>query len=144
MSDYSHVVGHRFPGGTFRLDAYLAWLWADAVGADPREPAAHPSLAYFVALQGLGASVQDIFDLMGATAESGPMFGEASFEFSRPLRPDTVYDVAGEVTDVVRKEGRRAGVFDRLTFAVEVREHDGGAPVVVNRNTWIFPRKEAS
>lgn len=143
MTDYQHLIGHRFPGGTYTLPKYLAWLWADAALAEPDAETAHPSLGYFVAMQGLGVSIQDIFDLMDADADSGVMFGETELEFERVLTPGATYAVEGEITGVERKSGRRAGTFDKLTFVGRVREQDSGELVVTNTNTWIFPRKEA-
>jgi hypothetical protein len=144
MKEYTHLIGHRLPGGRYRLPEYLAWLWADAVLAEPDPNVAHPALAYFVAMQGAGVSIQDIFDLFGADADSGVMFGEQTLEFGGELRPGAEYDVSGEITDVVRKEGKRAGVFDRVTFALELRTNDEPDPLARSISTWIFPRKEAA
>jgi hypothetical protein len=143
MSDYSHLIGHRFPGGTYTLPGYLTWLWADAALAPPDAEVAHPSLGYFVAMQGLGVSIGDIFDLFDATADSGVMFGETELEFAGILTPGATYAIEAEITGVERKSGRRAGVFDKLTFVSRVSDQDSGEPVVTNTNTWIFPRKEA-
>jgi len=143
MTDYRHLIGHRFPGGTYTLPGYLAWLWADAACTTPQPDVAHPSLGYIVAMQGMGVTIQDIFDLMEAGADSGVMFGETALEFAGVLRPDTTYDVEAEIADVERKSGKRAGTFDKLTFVIRVTDREAGEPVVTNTNTWIFPRKEA-
>jgi hypothetical protein len=141
-ADYGHLVGHRFPGGSFELAEYIAWLWADAVLAEPAADVAHPGLGYFVAMGGLGVSIQDIFDLIEADADSGVVFGETEIVFGGTLRPGTTYEVEGEIVDVERKSGKRAGVFDKLVFAVRVHEPGASEPVVTNTNTWIVPRKE--
>jgi hypothetical protein len=143
LSDYSHLVGHRFPGGTYTLPGFVSWLWADAALAEPEPGVAHPSLGYLVAIQGCGVSIQDLFDLMDADADSGVMFGEVGLEFNDTVKPDVPYDVEGEIADVERKSGKRAGTFDKLTFVIRVLDPDSREPVVTNTNTWIFPRKEA-
>jgi acyl dehydratase len=137
--DYSHLVGHRFPGGRVTIPDWLAWLWCDAVGAENAAPFAHPGLAYLAAMQGSGVTFQDIFDLAGADAESGPMFGEQTLDFSHPLQIGTEYEVEGEITGVARKHGRRAGTFDMITFELRLRDPGGGI-VATNVNTFIFPR----
>ena len=137
--DYSHLIGHRFPGGRATIPDWVDWLWRDAVLSDPRAPGVHPGLAYLAAVQGSGVTFQDIFDLAEATAESGPMFGEQTLTFDAPLEAGTEYTVEGEVTDVVRKHGRRAGTFDMLTFELRLRDPSGGL-VATNVNTFIFPR----
>jgi acyl dehydratase len=143
LSDYSHLVGHRFPGGTYTLPEYVSWLWADAAMATPDPEVAHPSLGYFVAMQGMGASIQDVFDLVDASADSGVVFGEAELEFAQTIVPGATYSVESEVTAVERKSGRRAGTFDRFTFRTRVSDAGSGDPVVTSTNTWIIPRKEA-
>jgi hypothetical protein len=139
-TDYGHLVGHRFRGGTYRLAGYEAWLWADAVGA-PHEPVADPVMAYMIGLHGGGASIADIMALLEADLNSGVLFGEIAFEFAQPLRPETTYHVEGEVLAVERKQGRRAGVFDRVRFCHRLT-NDVGEPVATVTHVWVFPRRE--
>lgn len=142
MSDYGHLAGHRFPGGTYTLPPWVCWLWADAAKLEPDWNVAHPGLAYLVALRGAGASIQDIFDLMDATADSGVVFGEFEVDYHGVLRPGATYECAAEVIQVERKRGRGAGVFDKFTFQVEVREAGGRDLTIVCTNSWIFPRAQ--
>lgn len=71
------------------------------------------------------------------------LLGETDFRFARPLSPGGTYDCDGEVVAVERKRGARAGVFDRLTFAVRMREADGGPDVATLSFTMVFPRPDA-
>jgi hypothetical protein len=137
--DYTHLVGHRFPGGRVTIPDWLAWLWCDAIGAENAAPYAHPGLAYLAAVQGSGVTFQDIFVLVDADAESGPMFGEQTLTLAAPLEIGREYEVEGEITGVTRKHGRRAGTFDMLTFELRLRVPDGEI-VSTNVNTFIFPR----
>lgn len=144
---YENLEGHRFPGGEYHLPGYEAWLWADAVGGSPGSEAAHPALAYMIGLHGGGASIQDIFDLLDADADSGVLFGEIDLELTAPIRPDGRYRVEGEVLTVERKEGKRAGVFDRVTFQhrlypAEATDGEAERAAAVT-HTWIFPRTDA-
>jgi hypothetical protein len=141
MSDYTHLAGHKFPGGTYTLPGYVNWLWTDAAQLTPDPKVAHPGLIYLVAIQGSGLSIQDVFDLMDATADSGVMFGEYKVEAHGTLKPDTTYDCEAEVVSVERKSGRRAGVFDKLSFEVRIREQGSDELIAVTTNDWIFPRK---
>lgn len=142
-TDYSHVVGHRFPGGTTAVPAWMNHLWGDAVLA-PQDPApyVHPVLVYYAAVQGSGITFQDIFDVMGASEDSGIMVGEQRFEFAAPLEIDKTYDVEGSIIDVVRKTGRRAGTFDIATFELRVTEPGSQTPLAVSTTSFVFPRKE--
>ncbi len=144
-ADYSHVIGHRFPGGTTTVPYWMNRLWGDAVAAesDP-SPDVHPVLVYYAAVQGSGIVFQDIFDLMEASEDSGIMVGDQRFEFTRPLQIEHEYAVEGGIVDVVRKEGRRAGVFDIATFELRVLEPDTREPVAVSTTSFVFPRREAA
>ena len=121
--DYSHLIGHRFPGGTATIPGLgrLA-LARRRAGRAARAEASTPASPTSPAVQGSGVTFQDIFDLAEATAESGPMFGEQTLTFEGALETDTEYAVEGEITDVVRKQGRRAGTFDMLTFELRLRD----------------------
>lgn len=140
---YAHLAGHKLPGATYTLPEYLTWLWHDTCLVAPDKEVAHPSLGYFVGMQGVGLSIMELFDLMEATADSGVMFGETSLDFDDVLRPGATYSCEAEVTEVERKHGKRAGTFDKMTFVIRVSDAESGAPVVTCSNTWVFPRAEA-
>jgi hypothetical protein len=140
--DYSHLAGHRFPGATYTLPEYVTWLWEDCILAEHDASAAHPSLAYFVAMAGLGTTIAEVMALLEGSPDSGVMFGENELELRGVLRPGCTYECAGEIVSVERKAGRRAGVFDKLTFRVDVREAGDPAPVAVCTSSWIFPRRD--
>ena len=74
----------------------------------------------------MGLSVDELFTLVGATADDGPMFGEAG-DRARAGRSEIgeTYTISGGITGVVRKEGRKAGVFDIVTFRLELADDDG-------------------
>ena len=141
MEDYTHLAGHRFPGGSYALPPWLSWC-----GRTPPAGAglntAHQGLAYLVALRGAGVSIQDIFDLMGANADSGVVFWEFQVDYHGVLRPGATYECEAEVIEVERKSGKRAGVFDKFTFQVRVREGGTEGSTCVCTNSWIFPRAE--
>jgi hypothetical protein len=140
VQTYEHLIGHAFPGGTASVPRWMNRLWADAVQADDPTPHVHPVLVYYAAVEASGVSFQDIFDLMEGSAESGILFGSQSLEFTAPVEVDRPYVVEGGVVDVARKEGRRAGVFDLLTFRCTLAESDGAPPVATSTSTFVFPR----
>jgi hypothetical protein len=128
--------------GSYTLPPYVCWLWSDAAALPPLDQA-HPALTYLIATYGLGVGVKDILALMDASAEDGGVtFGEFGVQYHRPLRSGASYECDGEVLGVERKRGRRAGVFDKLTFRVTIREQGSDETVAVCRNAWIFPRAD--
>lgn len=137
------VIGYRFPGGRFTIEPYEHWLMCDAVMATPtRVGTASPMYVYYAALNGMGISLDDLFALVGATADDGVMFGEAGITALQPLVIGETYSVSGTVTEIVRKSGKRAGVFDIMTFALEIHDQ-AGTHVGTSTNSFVFPRRDA-
>jgi len=136
------IVGTEFPLGTFTIEEHEHWLCADAV-LSPALPAgiAHPMYGYYAAVTGMGKSLDEIFADADATADDGPMFGEAGLEFHKPLRVGATYSVTGRYTSAVRKSGKRAGVFDIVEFQLEVAD-EAAEVAVVSTNSFVYPRRE--
>lgn len=135
-------VGWEFPGGTYELEDYKDWLTRDVVGAEPaKDGVALPMFCYYAALAGMGISIDGLFKLVEATADSGVMFGEAEVDIRKPFRIGETYTVSGRLTNIIRKEGRKAGVFDLVTFALDVADSTGEV-AGVSTNTFVFPRRD--
>jgi hypothetical protein len=141
-ADYSDLGGHRFPGGTVTVPNWMNRLWADSVSAPDPTPYVHSLLVYYAAVEGSGVGFGDIFELMDADADSGIVVGEQSLVYNRPIEVGREYGVAGGITEVVRKQGRRAGVFDMLTFELTLTEPGAADPAAISTMTFIFPRAE--
>ena len=136
------LIGTAFPGGTYTIEPYRHWLMTDAVEDVPTSSGtASPIEIYLGAMGGLGLSIEELFELVGASSADGPMFGEAEIEQLIPLRVGERYDVRGGITGIVRKEGRRAGVFDIVTFRLELVNADGAVAGVAT-NSFVFPRRD--
>ena len=143
LQELEALVGKPFPGGSYTIEPYRHWLFSAASGAAPTSAGvAHTMEVYYGALAGMGLSVDELFSLVVASADDGPMFGEATMEVERPLEVGATYTVTGGIVDVTRKEGRKAGVFDIVTFRLELAEADG-AVAAVSTNSFIFPRRDA-
>jgi hypothetical protein len=142
VEELEQLVGTSFPGGRYTIEPYRHWLTADAVGDAPTSSGtASPMQIYFGAMAGLGLTLDELFALVGSSAADGPMFGEAEIEQRRPLRIGETYDVRGGITGIVRKEGRRAGIFDILTFRLELVDSEGEVAGVAT-NSFVFPRRD--
>jgi hypothetical protein len=136
------LIGTSFPGGTYTIEPYRHWLMNDAVGDVPStEGTASPMEIYYGAMGGLGLGLEELFALVGSSSAEGPMFGEAEIEQRRPLLVGESYEVRGGITGIVRKEGRRAGVFDIVTFRLELVD-SGGEVAGVSTNSFVFPRRD--
>jgi len=139
---YAHLAGHRFPGGRTVVPQWMNRLWCDAVGATHDTiPFVHPMLVYYAAVQGSGVDFADIFALLDGSIDSGIMVGEQRFDFTSGMELDREYTVDGGITDVVRKSGRRAGIFDIATFELRIRDGREAKPVAVSTTSFVFPRR---
>jgi hypothetical protein len=138
------LVGRRFPGGTFRVESYERWLSHDAMQASGIDaPLLHPVWVLLGALRGMGMTIDDLIELAGSTADEGVVFGETILEQTRPLASNETYLVHGSITDLKRRESRRAGVIDLLTFRLQI-DDELGAQVAASTQTFIFPRAGGS
>ena len=142
LDELRDLIGTPFPDGSFTISPYEHWLCADAV-LSPKLPegVAHPMYGYYTAVAGMGISLDELFAMVGSSAADGPMFGEAGLELRKSMSIGASYTVRGGITDVVRKEGRRAGVFDIVTFRLDVIDADGDV-AAVSTNSFVFPRRQ--
>ena len=154
--DFQHRVGHRFPGGSVTVPHWENWLFCDAVLADHPAyrsagaaselgypaPIVHPGLVYFACVRGAHITFAEIFELREFDERDGPRFGEQKMIFSEPVCEGIEYLASGEITDVTRKEGKRAGVFDIVTF--EIRLTSDGREVVRTTSSFVLPRRHRS
>jgi len=138
--DLASMVGRRFPGGTYAITPWRAWLTNDVVLAPQGGEHAHPVFVFIAATSAMGVSWDELFAWFGATAADGPLFGDCDIEIARPLLVGGEYRVEGLVYAAERKQGRRAGVFDLVRYRLEL--HDGAdGPAAVCRNSIVFPRR---
>ena len=107
---------------------------ADAVGEAPSSTgAAGPMEIYFGAMGGFGLSLDELFALVGASSATGPCSARRRSSSASRSRSARATTVRGGITGVVRKEGRRAGIFDIVTFRLELVDGDG--EVAASRRT---------
>jgi hypothetical protein len=138
------LVGTPFPGGTYTVEPYVNWLTCDCVLAPALAAigAAHPLLVYMAGQAGIGLSLAELFALCRASSEDGPMLGEWGMQLNRPLEVGAEYAVSGGITDVVRKTGKKTGVFDVIRFGIELRSTIGSAePDALLHSSFIYPRR---
>jgi acyl dehydratase len=97
-------------------------------------------LLFHASLAGAGVKIGDIFALAQAESDEAVRAGEYRWEMHRPLRVGATYRVSGEFVSVERKEGRRAGLMDAVTFRIDLHDEADGELAVSTINTWIFLR----
>lgn len=141
---FEQLPGTALSEGSFTITAQEA---ADLAGALATTPATddgvHPIWAYVATQRGIDVSVAELCALADFDVADGPMLGSVEIEYAQPLRSGVPYRVTGEIVDLERKVGRKAGTFDLLTYRLVMSAPDD-EPVASCTNTFVLPRREAS
>ena len=135
--------GARFPGGRMRIEPYESVLMHDAVRS-ARSSVPHPIWAFVAPQRGMGMTLDELLAWFGSSADEGPLLGACTLEFRGDLATGRDYRVRGRVEAAERKHGRSLGVFDRVTFTLDLLEVDGGSPTVSATSTFLLPRSGRS
>ena len=114
-----------------------------STGIEPAaDGTAHP-IWYYVATQvAMGKSVAGLCAACEFDVDDGPMMGSSGVNFSGPILVGEEYRVTGEILSLVRKQSRKLGVMDVLTYRLRLVPVSGAASVLETDNVWVLPRKE--
>lgn len=143
------LVGHRFPGGTYRVAHWENWLLTDCTGRSPLpDTLVHPIVLFHAPILGAGTSIAELFRLGGASGASGSvgLLGY-DWEYLQPLREDVEYQVTGGIIAAERHTAPSGAIADRVAFQIELHEPDQtgrtgqpGPLVARVTNRWQFRR----
>jgi hypothetical protein len=143
IEEMQALIGWQFPGGSYTIRHWENFLLTDVMCSPPLPgDLAHPAYCFHAPLAGMGMSYARFFELCRAESDDAIRAGEYDFEIQHPLREDMPYAIRGEITDVQRKHGRRSGIFDLVTFRLEMRDTQHRLCVVAT-NSWVFLRTES-
>jgi hypothetical protein len=95
--------------------------------------------AFIATQRGVGVSVAELCAIADFDVADGPMMGGWKVHYKDQLKIGVKYRVTGEVTDLVRKNGR-SGTFDLMTF-VERLIDEADVEVVTTTTTFVLPRR---
>lgn len=139
-ADLLALVGHRFPGGTRRIEHWESWLLTDCTGAEQLpDGVVHPIALFHVPIQGAGTSIAELFALGRVESAGAVGLDGYSWEYFRPLREDLDYRFEGGIVETERCSNERGHVWDRFVFSVDVNEPDG-TPAARITNHWRLRR----
>lgn len=140
----SALIGHRFPGGTYRVAHWENWLLTDCTGREPMpDDLVHPIVLFHAPILGAGTSIAELFRLGGASGVGGSvgLLGY-DWEYLAPLREDIDYRVDGGIVAADRDESTDGAVHDDVAFCIEL--FSDGAVVARVTNRWRFRRTPPS
>jgi acyl dehydratase len=137
------LVGHRFPGGTYRVAHWENWLLTDCTGREQLpDGLVHPIVLFHAPILGAGTSIAELFRLGGVDAVGGAvgLLGY-DWEYPQPLREDVEYRVDGGIVSAERHTSSAGGVADHVAFSIDLTVDDILVARVTNR--WQFRRTAA-
>lgn len=137
------LVGRELPAGEYKIQPYLAWLVADAVESPQLvNDLAHPMFTYFAAQDGIGITLDELFEMAHATADDGIMLGTAELDIVRPLAVGQRFAITGTIEGVVRKYGT-SGTFDIISYRHDLLDRDTRQRSATLTLDFIYPRQSA-
>ena len=141
VEELESLVGTRFPGGTYTIERWENILLSDVMASEPLpDDVAHPAYLFHMPLAGVGVTIADMFRLCRAESDEAVRAGEYGCDLYRPLRVGSTYRMSGGIVGAERKQRRRGGLMDFVTFQIDVRDDADGEPVATTTSTWILLR----
>lgn len=138
------LVGRRFPGGSYTIGHWENFLVHDALASScDGSGLAHPAMLFHVPIAGVGVTIAEVFAMCEAESDEAVRAGAYVWEIARPLREEVEYRMDGVIVAVERKEGRRGGLMDVVTFRVDVMDAATDQVDASVTNTWVFLRRDA-
>ena len=121
------LIGHRFPGGRYRIEHWENFLLSDATGVEPLpDRLAHPAHLFHVAINGVGTSIAELFALAEADRALPVSIDHYDWEIHEPLVEGANYVLSGGITEHERRGGDDAPTVDTFTYEIDVHREDGG------------------
>jgi hypothetical protein len=133
------LVGHRFSGGTYRIEHWENWLLTDCTGREPLpDGLVHPIVLFHVPILGVGTSITELFELGGVTGPGSVGLEGYDWEYFGPLHEDVEYRMEGGVVDARRLTLDDGSVIDKFAFEISLFDGDRMAARITNR--WVLRR----
>ena len=139
-SEIEALAGHRFPGGSYRIEHWENVLLTGCTGTDLLPGGlAHPSFLFHLPIAGAGTSIAEMFALGQAESDLSIMIESYDWTFFQPLREETDYRVAGRISAAQRCRNTEGKLYDRIQFHFDV-SLPAGEPVARSVITWHYTR----
>jgi hypothetical protein len=133
------LIGHRFPGGRYRIEHWENWLLTNCTGAAPLpDGLVHPIALFHVPILGSGMTITKLFELGGATGAGSVGLDGYDWEYLQPLREDIEYVIEGGIVSVERRTTKTGQIYDAVAYTIEL--FDDGVLAARITNRWRFRR----
>jgi hypothetical protein len=120
------LVGHRFPGGQYKIEHWENFLLSEATGIEPLpDSLAHPVHLFHVPINGVGTSITELFALAEVDGASPVSIDYYDWSIYTPIREDETYSLSGGITAYERKEGPDGPTVDSFTYEIDMTGEGG-------------------
>ena len=135
------LINHKFPGGSFTIDKEINNLIKSSTGLEiskttSNEYLVHPIFS-MVALNSIGYTLEELFNLLNYDVRKGPMLGECDFNLLDNFNLDKNYKVNGFIESFESKVSKKIGNFFNMNFKLEIT-FEGRVVSKINYK-WILP-----
>ncbi len=138
-AEMERLVGHRFPGGRYRIEHWENFLLSDATGVEPLpDGLAHPVHLFHVPISGAGTSIAELFALAQADRAAPVSIDYYDWRIHAPLREGELYALEGGIAAHERTQREGAPTVDSITYEIDVRDESGelAAEVAFRWHYW--------
>jgi len=134
------LVGHRFPGGTYRIEHWENFLLTDSTGAAQLpDGLVHPIALFHVPILGVRTSITELFALGGVSGAGSVGLEGYDWEYYESLREDVPYRMEGGIVSVERRTAENGQVYDAVAFQIDLFDGDRHVARITNR--WRYRRE---
>lgn len=133
------LVGHRFPGGQYKIEHWENFLLSEATGIEPLPGSlAHPVHLFHVPINGVGTSIAELFALAEVDRASPVSIDYYDWSIHTPIREGETYLLSGGITAYERKEKAGSPTIDSFIYEIDVAGEDGelAAQVAFRWHYW--------
>jgi len=115
------LVGHQFPGGTYKIEPWENFLLTGCTGAQLLPNGiAHPVALFHVPIVGSNTSIAEMFELGQAESDLSIIPESYDWEMFEPLKEEVTYDISGKIIAAERRQNERGQTYDWVQFCFEM------------------------
>lgn len=138
--EISALLGHDFPGGTYKIEHWENFLLTGCTGAQLLPNGlAHPVALFHVPIMGSKTSIAEMFELGQAESDLSIIPESYDWEMFEPLKEEITYDISGKIIAAERRQNPQGQTYDWLQFCFEITSPQN---VLTARTTitWQYTR----
>jgi len=120
-AEITALVGHRFPGGTYKIEQWENILLTGCTGAQLLPNGiAHPVALFHVPIMGSNTSIAEMFELGQAESDLSIIPESYDWEMFEPLKEEVTYDISGKIIAAERRKNEQNQTYDWVQFCFEM------------------------